>query len=252
MIMASFEKEPPLTAAALRLNLEILHNIIMEELHTIKEENERLRFELAALHAVTGTVTAFTRQTRRTEMIPLSSAREVFLHHNIRILRSRCGMTREQMADLYGIPKDIWITYEGKRIPSADLLIAISKSFGVSVDDLLHKDLSAFDPPTPDAAKEIYFHKNLRHLRSDQHLSSEEIAQVLDVTCNSWKAYENDLLPERDVVERIARNFGLTADDLLYIDLATARNYTSFRMFQRSVMNKPLLDESHKIRMSRR
>lgn len=141
--MTLFKKEPALSAAALGLNLEILHNIVIEELYLIKEENERLRFELAALHSVVGPVTAFPQRTRKSELIPPEKARDVFFHQNIRILRAKQGSTHQQMAQLYGIPTDIWITYEGKRLPSADLLISISKGFNIPVDDLLHKNLSA-------------------------------------------------------------------------------------------------------------
>jgi len=150
--MAIFEKETPLSAAALGLNLEILNSIILEELFLLKEENERLRFELAALSSVMGSVTAFPQRMRKSEVIPPENARRVFFHQNIRILREQHGRTYEQMAQLYGIPSDVWMTYEGKRLPSADLLIAISKSFGVCVSDLLHKNLSeCATHPTADA-----------------------------------------------------------------------------------------------------
>jgi len=72
------------------------------------------------------------------------------MHHfstNVRYLREQRGLKQDQLKEFLGINRTTWSTYEvGRSEPSIGVLISISKFFGVSLDDLLLKNLrlSAF------------------------------------------------------------------------------------------------------------
>lgn len=61
--------------------------------------------------------------------------------NRLRILRKERGLVQSQLADQLGLTKSVISAYETDlRMPSYDILIRISKIFGVSTDYLLGVD----------------------------------------------------------------------------------------------------------------
>jgi transcriptional regulator with XRE-family HTH domain len=60
----------------------------------------------------------------------------------LRILRERRGMTQQQLADELGF-SDVYAHYleTGRKKPNAELLVKLSRLFGVSVDALVKDEL---------------------------------------------------------------------------------------------------------------
>lgn len=56
---------------------------------------------------------------------------------SIKELRTKAGMTQQELADKLGVQQSSIAMYEsGNRVPSTALLPALSKALGCSIDDL--------------------------------------------------------------------------------------------------------------------
>ena len=61
---------------------------------------------------------------------------------NIKVLRSKKGVTQQVVADGCGLPRDRYVKYEGGiNLPPPDFLLAVSRYFHISIDILLSVDL---------------------------------------------------------------------------------------------------------------
>ncbi|MHB8260456.1 MAG: XRE family transcriptional regulator [Bacteroidia bacterium] len=82
----------------------------------------------------------------------------MFLGSNIKYLRNRIGLTQETFASTVGTTRSALNNYENAIVlnPTADLLIAFSKAFNVSVDILLKTDLSKFSEKQLDDLEKGY------------------------------------------------------------------------------------------------
>lgn len=67
----------------------------------------------------------------------------MYLVSNIRYLRKAHGLSQEKFASVAGATRAMISEYEkGKSKPNYDVIIAISKNFNISIDDLMLKDLA--------------------------------------------------------------------------------------------------------------
>ena len=72
----------------------------------------------------------------------------------IRELRKKRGLTMRQAADALAIPYTTYVNYEkGLREPNSEKLLLLSEFFGVSVDELLGKDVPEGFLPLPRTRK---------------------------------------------------------------------------------------------------
>ncbi|UPT72236.1 MAG: XRE family transcriptional regulator [Flavobacterium sp. JAD_PAG50586_2] len=61
---------------------------------------------------------------------------------NIKVLRSKKGVTQQVVADGCSVPRDRYVKYEGGiNLPPPDFLLAVSRYFHISIDILLSVDL---------------------------------------------------------------------------------------------------------------
>jgi transcriptional regulator with XRE-family HTH domain len=68
-----------------------------------------------------------------------------FFAKNIKYLREQKGLNQAEMLDFIGFKQSTWGGYEtGKSYPSLSDFLKISKAFGVSETELLHKDLEKY------------------------------------------------------------------------------------------------------------
>ncbi len=82
----------------------------------------------------------------------------MFLGSNIKYLRNRKGLTQEAFANEIGATRSALNNYENAIVlnPTAELLIAFSKAFNISVDILLKTDLSKFSEKQLDDLEKGY------------------------------------------------------------------------------------------------
>jgi len=64
----------------------------------------------------------------------------------LRKLMEATNMSQVELAGRLGLTHAAVHNYLAGRVPKADILIEIANVFGVSVDDLLHKDVAALSP----------------------------------------------------------------------------------------------------------
>jgi transcriptional regulator with XRE-family HTH domain len=65
---------------------------------------------------------------------------------NIRFLRNKRGLSQAEMLNNLGFPRTTWSSYEnGVSQPDIDGILRIASFFGISVAELLEKDLSDHD-----------------------------------------------------------------------------------------------------------
>jgi transcriptional regulator with XRE-family HTH domain len=67
----------------------------------------------------------------------------VYLYKNLKALRKSKGWTQDEMLSVCGITRSTWSNYEnGQTEPDIQTIVKVSGVFGVSIDDLILKDLS--------------------------------------------------------------------------------------------------------------
>jgi transcriptional regulator with XRE-family HTH domain len=123
----------------------------------------------------------------------------VYLYKNLKALRKSKGWTQDEMLSVCGITRSTWSNYEtGQTQPDVETIVKISGIFGVSIDDLILKDLSYVleDPKSKKKFTEVEGPENvlndpeniqtwtiLTHLRRIE----EKLDQLRDLSNNNIK-----------------------------------------------------------------
>ena len=67
----------------------------------------------------------------------------MYFSSNLQILRKRCGMTQEKLADRLGVSRQAISKWEsGETVPEISTLLQLAQLFSCTLDDLLQQDLS--------------------------------------------------------------------------------------------------------------
>ena len=109
----------------------------------------------------------------------------MFLGSNIKIMRTRIGLTQEEIAHEFGVTRSTLNNYENTIVvnPTSEILITISKYFNVSIDVLLKTDLSKFSDKQIDDLTKGY----------DAYTTGTKI-RVLTTTVDSKNNENNELV----------------------------------------------------------
>ena len=85
------------------------------------------------------------------------------------------------------------------------------------------------------------FGKNIHFLRKKCKFTQDHIAGYIKVTRTTWGNYENNISePDLKKLAEIANLFGVTTDQLLYLDLTqdvTLKNHSSQNFNERQILN---------------
>ncbi len=107
----------------------------------------------------------------------------MYLAQNLKYLREQRGLKQQDLADILGVKQSTVGNWEvGKREPEINMLVCIAEYFGITLDDLILKDLR---PPTP------LYALNLRFLRKRHKMTQEDIGNLLNVTQKCVSKYES-------------------------------------------------------------
>lgn len=137
----------------------------------------------------------------------------MYLAQNLKYLREQKGLSqRDFSADLGLSCAAIGMWEQNHRKPDIEMIIRLAEYFGVSLDDLVLRDLK---PPLPVYADNILF------LRKKHDCSQGDLADLLKVKQSTISLYEtgrrkmsvDDLLIVSDF-------FGVTLDELVKQDLS--------------------------------
>lgn len=137
----------------------------------------------------------------------------MYLAQNLKYLREQKGVNQNKMADALGISQSAVGNWEqNHRKPDIEMIVRLAEYFGVTLDDLVLRDLK---PPLPVYADNILF------LRKKHDCSQGDLADLLKVKQSTISLYEtgrrkmsiDDLLIVSDF-------FNVTLDQLVKQDLS--------------------------------
>lgn len=137
----------------------------------------------------------------------------MYLAQNLKYLREQKGMNQNEMADVFGISQSAIGNWEqNHRKPDIEMIIRLAEYFGVSLDDLVLRDLR---PPKPMCAS------NLKYLREKYEMSQEDMAQLLKTSKPSVSKYENGSVRlSVEQLMKISEYFAITLDQFVKQDLS--------------------------------
>lgn len=138
----------------------------------------------------------------------------MYLAQNMRYLREQKKISQIGLAEIFEVSRGAVCNWEsGKREPGLSVLIHIADYFGVTLDDLIRKNLQ------PSIAR---YSENLRYLRKKHGMTQEDMADLLGykgkqgynaIETGTAKTAVNDL-------EKLADFFGVTLDQMVKQDLS--------------------------------
>ena len=136
----------------------------------------------------------------------------LYLAQNLKYLREQKGMNQNEMADVLGISQSAIGNWEqNHRKPDIEMIIRLAEYFGVTLDDLVLRDLK---PPIPKYAE------NMLYLRQKQNMSQEDIGHLLGVTQRCVSKYEKGAgAVDIEKLMKLADFFGVTLEQLVKQDL---------------------------------
>ncbi|HEY0768791.1 MAG TPA: helix-turn-helix transcriptional regulator [Sphingobacteriaceae bacterium] len=148
------------------------------------------------------------------------------LHH----LRRHYHLTQKELADRLGLASQAYISNveAGRKTPSLDVIVRLSRLFAVTTDYLLRNTI----PPEPlpesslaetvGEARPTLLGRKLIHLRTQHHFTQRDLAHQLGLLTHAHISHieSGRHEPSADLVVRIADVFAVTTDYLLHDSIA--------------------------------
>lgn len=135
------------------------------------------------------------------------------LAENMRFLRTQKGLNQRQFADELGVSGAAVAMWEtGKREPELSMLIVIAEFYGVTLDELVLKEMK---PPMP------LYASNLAYLRKKHNMTQQDVAELIGLKDKSSISLIEDGKTEPSISQfsKLADFFGVTIDQLVKEDL---------------------------------
>lgn len=136
----------------------------------------------------------------------------MYLAQNLKYLQEQKDINQDELAKFLKTARSTIANWEvGNKEPRLRMLVSIAEYFGVTLDDLVLKDLR---PALP------LYAINLRYLRNKQGLTQENMAHRIGYK-QGYSAFENGKVkPNVDDLLLLADCFGITLDQLVRQDLS--------------------------------
>jgi transcriptional regulator with XRE-family HTH domain len=146
---------------------------------------------------------------------------KMYLSQNLKYLREKKGMSQDELGEELGVIKQTISSWENSKAnPSIETIVKLAEYFGVSLDELVLKDLT---PPKPMQVK------NLKYLRTKYDMTQEDMAKLL-----GFKGKSSYCLIEKGKTELsieklmiVSDYFGITLDELIKQDLTERSEKTT-------------------------
>lgn len=137
----------------------------------------------------------------------------MYLAQNLKYLREQKNISQNQMADVLGISQSAIGNWEqNHRKPDIEMIIRLAEYFGITLDDLVLRDLR---PPIP------RYSGNIRYLRLKRGMTQEQMGELLGLKNKSSlsliEAGKSGISVEN--LEKLADFFSVTLDQLVKQDL---------------------------------
>lgn len=138
----------------------------------------------------------------------------MYLAQNLKYLREQMGLSQRDFSEKLGLScATIGMWEQSHRKPDIEMIVRLAEYFGVTLDDLVLRDLR---PPIPKYAE------NIRYLRLGHGMIQEQIGELLALKNKSSlsliEAGKSGISVEN--LEKLADFFGVTLDDLVKKDLS--------------------------------
>jgi transcriptional regulator with XRE-family HTH domain len=138
----------------------------------------------------------------------------MYLSQNLKYLREKKGMSQDELGEELGVKQPTIGNWETEnRTPDIETIVKLAEYFGVSLDELVLKDLTQ---PKPMQVK------NLKYLRTKYDMTQEDMAKLL-----GFKGKSSYCLIEKGKTELsieklmiVSDYFGITLDELIRQDLS--------------------------------
>ncbi len=137
---------------------------------------------------------------------------KLYLAQNLKYLREQKGVSQQNIADVLETNQSAVANWEqNHRKLDIEMIIRLAEYFGVTLDDLVLRDLR---PPIP------RYSGNIRYLRLSHGITQEDMAKFLCVSKASYCKYENGVVDIGiEKLSKLADFFGVTLDQLVKQDL---------------------------------
>ena len=145
-------------------------------------------------------------------------------NEKLRKQRKDLGLKQSEVAEQILVGTRTISTWElGENCPSTELLIALVKLYGASLDELLSEEIAETQQESIDVQSvflELPFHEKLLMLRRHTGMTQGEMAERLNVSAGSLGRWESgSKMPSIDYLIKISKFFGIPIDELLYAEL---------------------------------
>jgi transcriptional regulator with XRE-family HTH domain len=145
----------------------------------------------------------------------------MYLAQNLKYLREKKGLTQEELSTKFEVcQRSVGYWENSDRTPDIETIVKLAEYFGVSLDELVLKDLT---PPKPMQVK------NLKYLRTKYDMTQEDMAKLL-----GFKGKSSYCLIEKGKTELsieklmiVSDYFGITLDELIKQDLTERSEKTT-------------------------
>lgn len=138
----------------------------------------------------------------------------MYLAQNLKSLRKQRFINQNDLAEALGVKRSTVGNWEvSKREPDLSVLVRIAEYFGVTLDELVLKDLR---PPR------TRYSENLRYLREKHNMTQEDMAGLLGYKGkHGYSMIENGKSGiSIENLEKLADFFGVTLNQLVKHDLS--------------------------------
>ena len=142
-------------------------------------------------------------------------------NEKLKILRKDQGLyCTDVAAYLYVEPRAVRSWEKGLNYPSAQLLMAISKFYDVSMDELLTDDMAEL-PITPVAVQavipELKFGEKIYMMRKQLKIRQAVMCDRMGVSVTSLERWEScEVLPSTQALMKVSKFFGVPIEELLF------------------------------------
>ena len=138
----------------------------------------------------------------------------MYLAQNLKYLREQKGLNQNDLAEVLGVKQPTVGNWETeKREPELSMLVHIAEFFGVTLDELVLKNLK---PPLP------LYASNIKYLRKRQEITQEDMAVFLGFSGKSSlcavETGKSGISIKKK--EKLSDFFGVTLDQMVKHDLS--------------------------------
>ena len=138
----------------------------------------------------------------------------MYLAQNLKYLREQRGLSQKDFSADMGLSRATVGNWEtGERKPDIEMIVRLAEYFGVTLDDLVLRDLK---PPIPK------YVGNIRYLRLRHGITQEQIGELLGLknknSLSLIEAGKSGISVEN--LEKLADFFGVTLEQLVKQDLS--------------------------------